>query len=98
MDTSSTSPREKHAIALTLILASFISILFKLSNDQAKLSKQSITTDAAIRKILSNGYDVLEESQSTGSNHLDNMVIKAYKPYIHKLSYKPYIVLVQAPS
>ena len=38
----------------------------------------------------------MEESQSTGSNHLDNMVIKAYKPYIHKLSYKPYIVLVQA--
>src|SRR3954466_15498763 len=47
------------------------------------------------RKSLSNGYDVLEESQSIGSNHLDNMVIKAYKPYIHKLSYKPYIVLVR---
>src|SRR3954469_3399919 len=34
-----------------------------------------------ICKSLSNGYDVLEESQSTGSNHLDNMVIKAHKLY-----------------
>src|SRR4051812_49972971 len=34
-----------------------------------------------ICKSLSNGYDVLEESQSTGSNHRDNMVIKAYKLY-----------------
>ena len=50
-----------------------------------------------VEKSLSNGPNVLEESQSTGSNHLENMVIKAYKPYIHKLSYKPYIVLVQAP-
>src|SRR4051812_36956067 len=35
-----------------LILASFISIRFKLSIDQAKLSKQSITADAAIRIVL----------------------------------------------
>src|ERR1041385_7318589 len=42
----------KHAIALTLILASFISIQFKLSNNQAKLSKQSLTADAAIRIVL----------------------------------------------
>ena len=55
-------------------------------------------SNRADRKSLSNGYDVLEESQSTGSNHLDIMVIKAYKPYIHKLSYKPYIVLVQAQA
>src|SRR3954468_943324 len=45
-------PTRKYAIALTLILASFISILFQLSNDQAKLSKQSITADAAIRIVL----------------------------------------------
>src|SRR3954464_11995083 len=45
-------PTRKQAIALTLILASFISIQFKLSNNQAKLSKQSITADAAIRIVL----------------------------------------------
>src|ERR1041385_1956252 len=45
-------PTRKHAIALTLILASFISIQFKLSNNQAKLSKQSITADTAIRIVL----------------------------------------------
>src|SRR3954470_9939820 len=45
-------PTRKHAIALTLILVSFISIQFKLSNNQAKLSKQSITADAAIRIVL----------------------------------------------
>ena len=54
-------------------------------------------TPVLICKSLSNGYDVLEESQSTGSNHLDNMVIKAYKLYIHNLSYKLYIILVQVP-
>ena len=32
-------PTRKHAIALTLILASFISIQFKFSNNQAQLSK-----------------------------------------------------------
>src|SRR3954470_21216621 len=42
----------KHAIALTLTLASFISILFKLSNNQDKLSKQSKTADTAIRIVL----------------------------------------------
>src|SRR3954462_6816512 len=45
-------PTRKHAIALTLILASFISIQFKLSNKQAKLSKQSITADTTIRIVL----------------------------------------------
>src|SRR3954463_14698706 len=35
-----------------LIWASFISIQFKLSNNQAKLSKQSITVDMAIRIVL----------------------------------------------
>src|SRR3954467_13742383 len=45
-------PHEEHTIALTLILASFISIRFRLSIDQAKLSKQSITADAAIRIVL----------------------------------------------
>src|ERR1041385_4557603 len=45
-------PTRKHAIALTLILASFISIQFKLSNNQAKLSKQSLTADAAIQIVL----------------------------------------------
>src|ERR1041384_4865120 len=45
-------PTRKHAIALTLILASFIGIQFKLSNNQAKLSKQSLTADAAIRIVL----------------------------------------------
>src|SRR3954464_9440536 len=45
-------PHEEHTIALTLILASFISIRFKLSIDQAKLSKQSITADVAIRIVL----------------------------------------------
>src|ERR1041385_2689290 len=45
-------PHEEHAIALTLILVCFRSIQFKLSNNQAKLSKQSITVDAAIRIVL----------------------------------------------
>src|SRR3954464_12627751 len=45
-------PTRKHAIALTLILVSFISIRLKLSNNQAKLSKQSLTADAAIRIVL----------------------------------------------
>src|SRR3954465_2484357 len=45
-------PTRKHAIALTLILVKFRSIRFKLSNSQAKLSKQSITADAAIRIVL----------------------------------------------
>src|SRR3954463_3002932 len=35
-----------------LIWASFISIQFKLTNNRAKLSKQSITADAAIRIVL----------------------------------------------
>src|SRR3954468_11255494 len=39
-------------MTLTLILVSFISIQFKLSNNQAKLSKQSITADTAIRIVL----------------------------------------------
>src|SRR3954462_13601985 len=42
----------KHAIALTLILASFISIQFNLSNNKAKLSKKSITAATAIRIVL----------------------------------------------
>src|SRR3954467_8388441 len=42
----------KHAIALTLIFVCFRSIRFKLSNNQAKLSKQSITADTAIRIVL----------------------------------------------
>src|SRR4051812_47895259 len=42
----------RHAIALTLILVCFRSIWFKLSNNQAKISKQSITTDTAIRIVL----------------------------------------------
>ena len=45
-------PTRKHTIALTLILASFISIQFKLSNNQAKLSKQSITADTSIRIVF----------------------------------------------
>src|SRR3954462_7456520 len=45
-------PTRKHAIALTLILVSFISIQFKLSNNQAKLSKKSITADTTIRIVL----------------------------------------------
>src|SRR3954463_11055032 len=45
-------PTRSHAIALTLILVCFRSIRFKLSNNQAKLSKQSITTDTAIRIVL----------------------------------------------
>src|SRR3954465_7811414 len=35
-----------------LILVSFRSIQFKLSNNQAKLSKQSITADTAIRIVF----------------------------------------------
>src|ERR1041384_466461 len=42
----------RHAIALTLILVCFRSIRFKLSNNQAKLSKQSITVNTAIRIVL----------------------------------------------
>src|SRR4051812_47777349 len=45
-------PTRRHAIALTLILASFRSIQFKLSNNQAKLSKQSITADTTIQIVL----------------------------------------------
>src|SRR3954464_14191690 len=45
-------PTRRHAIALTLILVCFRSIRFKLSNNQAKLSKQSITADTAIRIVL----------------------------------------------
>src|SRR3954469_971168 len=45
-------PTRRHAIALTLILASFRSIRFKLSNNQAKHSKQSITAETAIRIVL----------------------------------------------
>src|SRR3954462_3308027 len=45
-------PMRKHAIALTLILVYFRSIRFKLSNNQAKISKQSIIADAAIRIVL----------------------------------------------
>src|SRR3954470_23800131 len=45
-------PTRKHAIALTLILVCFRSIRFKLSNNQAKFSKQSITADTAIRIVL----------------------------------------------
>src|ERR1043165_8314134 len=45
-------PTRRHTKALTLILASFRSIRFKLSNNQAKLSKQSITADTAIRIVL----------------------------------------------
>src|ERR1041385_5144329 len=42
----------KHAITLTLIFANFISIRFKLSNNEAKLSNQSLTADTAIRIVL----------------------------------------------
>src|SRR3954469_7612316 len=45
-------PTRRHAIALTLILVCFKSIRFKLSNNQAKLSKQSITADTTIRIVL----------------------------------------------
>src|SRR3954464_367943 len=45
-------PTRRHAIALTLILVCFRSMLFKLSNNQAKLSKQSRTVDTAIRIVL----------------------------------------------
>src|SRR3954469_464584 len=45
-------PTRRHAIAFTLILASLRSIQFKLSNNQAKLSKQSITADTTIRIVL----------------------------------------------
>src|SRR3954466_14223420 len=45
-------PTRKHATALTLILVCFRSIRFKVSNNQAKLSKQSLTADAAIRIVL----------------------------------------------
>src|ERR1043165_9375320 len=45
-------PTRRHAIALTLILVCFRSIRFKLSNNQAKISKQSITVDTAIRIVL----------------------------------------------
>ena len=42
----------RHIIALTLILVCFRSIRSKLSNNQAKLSKQSITADTAIRIVF----------------------------------------------
>src|SRR4051812_12954228 len=45
-------PARRHAIALTLILVCFRSIRFKLSNNQAKLSKQSITADTASQIVL----------------------------------------------
>src|SRR3954469_19692451 len=45
-------PTRRHAIALTLILVCFKSIRFKLSNNKAKLSKQSITAYTAIRIVL----------------------------------------------
>src|SRR3954468_9498966 len=45
-------PTRKHTIALTLILVCFRSIRFKLSKNQAKLSKKSITADTAIRIVL----------------------------------------------
>src|SRR3954466_10343123 len=45
-------PHEKHTIALTLILVYLRSIRFKLSNNRAQLSKQSLTADAAIRIVL----------------------------------------------
>src|ERR1041385_1682322 len=51
MVTSSTSPRGAHH-STHAYLVCFISIQFKLSNNQAKLSKQSLTADAAIRIVL----------------------------------------------
>src|ERR1043165_6926314 len=45
-------PMRRHAIALTLILVCFRSIRSKLSNNQAKLSKQSITANTTIRIVL----------------------------------------------
>src|SRR3954466_23019 len=45
-------PTRRHAIALTLILMYFRSIQFKLSNNQAKISKQSITADTTIQIVL----------------------------------------------
>src|SRR3954468_10261017 len=45
-------PTRRHAIALTLILVCFRSVRFKLSNNQAKFSKQSMTADTAIRIVL----------------------------------------------
>src|SRR3954463_14836429 len=45
-------PTRKRAIAVTLIMVCFRSIRFKLSNNQAKLSKKSITVDTAIRIVL----------------------------------------------
>src|ERR1041385_8070930 len=51
MVTSSTSPREAHH-STHAYLASFRSIQFKLSNNRAQLSKQSLTADAAIRIVL----------------------------------------------
>src|SRR4051812_40303128 len=43
---------KRHTKALTLILVCFRNIWFKLSNNQDKLSKQSITADTAIRIVL----------------------------------------------
>src|ERR1041385_725354 len=51
MVTSSTSPRGAHH-STHAYLASFRSIQFKLSNNRAQLSKQSLTADAAIRIVL----------------------------------------------
>src|SRR3954452_88000 len=45
-------PMRRHSIELTLILVCFRSIRLKLSNNQAKLSKQSITAETAIRIVL----------------------------------------------
>src|SRR3954471_9371405 len=45
-------PTRRHTKALTLILVCFRSIRFKLSNNQGKLSKQSITADTTIRIVL----------------------------------------------
>src|ERR1041385_1312545 len=51
MVTSSTSPRGAHH-STHAYLASFRSIQFKLSNNRAQLSKQSLTADTAIRIVL----------------------------------------------
>src|SRR3954471_17107424 len=51
MVTSSTSPRGAHH-STHAYLGKFYKYPLKLSNNQAKLSKQSITEDAAIRIVL----------------------------------------------
>src|SRR3954469_18125066 len=45
-------PTRRRTIALTLILVCFRSIRFKLSNNQAMLSMQSITMDTGTRIVL----------------------------------------------